>query len=83
MNKKAKKNQINKILKTSKKVKKVQGLTREVESLNKIISDTLYIQKGIAVDIKNFTLMSLPDDKELFDNHNNNQSMSINSGFQY
>lgn len=60
--------QIEKILKTTKQVKEVQKLAGSIESLNKIISETLYIQKGIAVDTKNFTLMSVPDAKELF-NH--------------
>lgn len=54
-----------KAIKTSAKVKEVQELVGEVESVKKIISETLYVRSGIAVDLKNFTLMSVPSPKEL------------------
>ncbi len=68
---KTKKNKVRKILKTDEKIEKVQKLANSVESLNRIISETLYIQKGIAIDIKNFTLMSVPNAKELLSSRNN------------
>ena len=57
---KTRKAKIKKVLKTDGKVKEIQRLAGSVESLNKIISETLYIQRGIAIDTKNFTLMSVP-----------------------
>lgn len=46
-------------------VKETEQTIGEVESVRKVISDTLYIRGNIAVDMKNFSLLSITSPKEL------------------
>lgn len=57
---------IEKVEKTVEKIDTIRETIGKVDSTNKVISDTLYIKDNIAVDIKNFSLMSIPSSKELF-----------------
>ena len=56
---------VKKVSEDVKKIEEVQGVIDAVERTNSIISDTLYIKGGIAVDLKNSSLMSIPTQKEL------------------
>jgi len=57
---------IEKVEKTVEKIDTVRETIGKVDSTNKVISDTLYIKDNVAVDLKNFSLMSIPNSKELF-----------------
>ena len=57
---------ITKVSKLTEKIEATQKTAEKVESVNKIISDTIYIRDNIAIDLKNFSLISIPSSKELY-----------------
>jgi hypothetical protein len=56
---------INEVLKIKGKIDVGQKIIGEVDTLNKIISDTLYIKDNVAVDLKNFSLISITTSKDI------------------
>lgn len=51
--------------KIAERVKVTEQTVGEVESVRKVISDTLFVRGNIAVDMKNFSLLSVTSPKEL------------------
>lgn len=68
MNKKSTSQKLMKI-KKAENVKRVvdytQSIVGEVDTVNKIISNTLYVRDNVAVDLQNFSLISISDFKSL------------------
>ncbi len=56
MNKKAN----GKISKIIDRVEKTQNIVDEIGTIEKVVLDTLYIKDKVAVDLKNFSLISIP-----------------------
>ena len=56
---------IDEVLKIKEKVDVGQKIIGEVDTLNKVISDTLYIKDNVAVDLKNFSLISITAPKDI------------------
>jgi len=56
---------INEVFKIKGKIDVGQKIIGEVDTLNKIISDTLYIKDNVAVDLKNFSLISITTSKDI------------------
>lgn len=56
---------INEILKTKERVDVGQKIIGEVNTLNKTISDTIHIKSNVAVDLKNFSLISIAEEKDI------------------
>lgn len=52
---------IKRTTKIADKVESTQETIEEVESIQKVISDTLYVKDNIAVDLRNFSLFSIPN----------------------
>lgn len=62
MKKRDKKRKDNKSIKeVLDRVESVGSTISTVEEIQKTISDTIYIKGNIAVDLKNFSVMSIPD----------------------
>lgn len=61
MKKQNKKIQIGQVKKTLNKVKMVERVVSDVEYVRKVVSDTIYVRNDIAVDLKNFSTMSVID----------------------
>lgn len=53
-------------LKTLGRVEAARSVIRDVNKLNQIVSSTLQVRGGIAIDKKNFSLTSIPSTKEIF-----------------
>jgi len=56
---------INEALKIKGKIDVGQKIIVEVDTLNKIISDTLYIKDNVAMDLKNFSLISITTSRDI------------------
>lgn len=56
---------IKKTLEIKRVVDSTQGVMDEVSTINKVISDTLYIKDNIAVDLRNFSLISVAGYKDI------------------
>jgi len=56
---------IDEVLKIKEKVDVGQKIIGEVDTLNKVISDTLYIKDNVAEDLKNFSLISITAPKDI------------------
>jgi hypothetical protein len=49
----------------AKEAQKAQETVAKIQAIGQIITDTLQIRDGILVDLKNFSLISIPSKKEL------------------
>lgn len=56
---------IKKTLEINRVVDSTQRVVDEVSTINKVISDTLYIKDNIAVDLRNFSLISVAGYKDI------------------
>jgi len=56
---------IDKIVKAIDRIDTTQETIQRVDATNKAISETLYIKDNVAVDLKNFSLISISSHKEL------------------
>ncbi|MGC9602255.1 MAG: hypothetical protein ABSE76_00720 [Minisyncoccia bacterium] len=55
-------------LKTIGRIDAVRSVVEDVNKLNRVVSSTLQVRDGIAIDEKNFSLTSIPSSKEIFGN---------------
>lgn len=56
---------IKEVSKATERIDAAREIVGKVESVKKVVSDTLYVKDNIAVDLKNFSLMSIPTSKKL------------------
>lgn len=49
----------------AREAQKAQETVAKVQAIDQIITDTLQIRDGILVDLKNFSLISIPSKKDL------------------
>lgn len=57
---------VKKMAKIRERVEVTKNITKEVDSVNKIISNTLYLRNNLAVDMKNFSLISVTSKEDLY-----------------
>lgn len=62
---KNKKVKISKVNKTLNRVSSANETIAQVESARRIISETLYVKDNIAVDLKNFSMMSVTQSRDI------------------
>jgi hypothetical protein len=58
-------NKVNEVEKIKDVVDKAQKVVGEVDTITKVISNTLYIRGNVAVDLQNYSLISISDPKTI------------------